>query len=237
MNLLLLTPEDFINKETLRISDRRSEHLRKILKVSPGQKITAGMINGSLGVATIMAIEQKSICLSFVAEREPPAPFCCTLILALPRPLMLKRILQSVTSLGVKDIHLIQTEAVEKSYWNSSDLSDTTIQQQLLLGLEQSIDTRIPSVTLHRHFKTFTSQVLPNLAKDAYALIAHPGEHMPCPANKHEPTVLAIGPEGGFTTKEIDIFTQHGFSKVQIGPRILRVETAVNVLLGKLLAN
>lgn len=237
MNLLLLKPDDFIGENLAEISGRRFQHLKKILKVVTGQTLSTGVLNGKIGTGTITEIRSHSICLSVQLESEPPAPVDCSLILALPRPLMLKRILQSITSLGIKEIHLIQTDAVEKSYWNSSDLDADTIEEQLLLGLEQGVDTLLPGVTFHRHFNTFCRDTLPRLAANRRCLLAHPGDYPACPANIDAPMILVIGPEGGFTEKEISAFIDHGFDKIQMGQRILRVETAVTALLGRLLPN
>lgn len=235
MNLLLLKADDFIGDNLAEISGRRFLHLKKILKVTPGQTLVAGLLNGHSGWASVREITNRSIIVSLQLTQTSPPSFNCILVLALPRPLMLKRILQAVSSLGLKEIHLIQTSAVEKSYWNSTDLDAHILEEQLLLGLEQAMDTRLPTLVLHRQFNVFARETLPLLSSDRQCLVAHPGDHPPCPADVHGPLTLAIGPEGGFTTKEIDTFRQQGFSAVQIGQRILRVETAVNVLLGRLL--
>jgi RsmE family RNA methyltransferase len=49
-----------------------------------------------------------------------------------------------------------------------------------------------------------------------------------------QPVTLAIGPEGGFIAEEIASFERIGFHAVSFGPRILRVETAVSALVGRL---
>jgi len=237
VNLLLLKPDDFFGENLAEISGRRFQHLKKILKVVTGQTLCVGALNGKIGVGTITKITSHSIHLSVYLESEPPSPAECSLIFALPRPLMLKRILQSVTSLGIKDIHLIQTDAVEKSYWSSSDLDTDTLAEQLLLGLEQGMDTLLPTLTLHRQFNTFCRDALPQIAANRCCLLAHPGDYPPCPANIDTPMTIAIGPEGGFTEKEVEAFSHNGFSKIQMGKRILRVETAVTALLGRLLPN
>jgi len=237
VNLLLLKPSDFIDKNLAEISGRRFQHLKKILKVAKGQTLCVGILNGKTGKGSVADITSDSIRLSIQLENDPPPPVKCSLILALPRPLMLKRILQSITSLGIKDIHLIQTDAVEKSYWSSSDLNPNILEEQLLLGLEQSMDTLLPTLTLHHQFKVFSLDTLPRLSDNKLCLMAHPGNHPPCPANISAPMTLAVGPEGGFSEREVEIFTKNGFSRVQMGKRILRVETAVTALLGRLLPN
>lgn len=235
MNLLLLSPEDFSDGTTVMIADRRFQHLKKILRLQVGQSLRVGLLDGPLGRGTLLALDKQHAVLTVQLDQPAPPPATGTVILGLPRPLMLKRILQAITSLGVKDIHFIHSDRVEKSYWHSSDLEESVIHQQLLLGLEQSMDTRLPRVTFHRHFRPFVQEHLSGITSGKQALLAHPGNYPPCPANLAGPFVLAMGPEGGFTDTEVAHFASREFHPIQIGQRILRVETAVSVLLGKLL--
>ena len=234
MNLLLLNKSDYIDDCTVEIFDRRHQHLKKIKKVQPGDKIPVGIINGDMGYGQILDIDKKSVRIHITEQFAAPNAVPFTVIVALPRPLMLKRILQSITAIGIKEIHFIDSEKVEKSYWDSSDLKEHVIYQQCLLGLEQAMDTFLPKVVFHRQFHLFVQDILPSLCQEKTALLGDIlGE--PCPANITKPTILAIGPESGFTEKEKQLFQQQGFTAVTLGPRTLRVETAVSALLGRLL--
>lgn len=235
MNLLLLHPDDFKKTDEVQLSDRRFEHLNKIVKPKIDQLLDVGLLNGKTGIGRIIEIDSQSITLAITLDKNPPAPAPVTLMLALPRPLMLKRILQTITAMGIKQVHLINSQRVEKSYWNSSDLADDVIHHQLILGLEQACDTALPEIYFHKHFKSFVTNELPDLIQGKQALLAHPGNYPACPANTQQRTVLAVGPEGGFIDTEIDLFISAGFQVIQIGERPLRVEAAVTALLGRLL--
>ena len=235
MNLLLLHPDDFSSATEVTISDRRFEHLKKIIKAEQGQTLAAGVLNGKCGTGKIIHIDKKSATLTVTLEQDPPAPTAITLLLALPRPLMLKRILQTVTAMGVKEIHLFNSQRVEKSYWNSSDLDETVLRHQLVLGLEQSGDTVLPNIYFHKHFKNFINNDLGGMTNNKQALLADIGTYPPCPSNLSSAAVLAIGPEGGFVDNEVQAFCAAGFQVVQLGARPLRVEAAVSALLGRLL--
>ena len=123
---------------------------------------------------------------------------------------------------------------VEKSYWNSPLLQPEALQEQLLLGLEQGKDTVLPRVELKRRFKPLVEDELPELARHATALVAHPEAETPCPRGVAGNIILAIGPEGGFTAHEIDKFVAAGFLPVGLGERVLRSEFAVAALLGRI---
>jgi len=147
---------------------------------------------------------------------------------------MLKRIIQTATTMGVKKIYFIHSWKVEKSFWHSPWLNDEKIEENCILGLEQAKDTVMPEIHLRKRFKPFVEDELPDIAKASKKILAHPGESRACPMDIQQQTTLIIGPEGGFTPYEVDKLKEADFEAVHLGERILRVETAVPVLLGRL---
>ena len=168
-------------------------------------------------------------------DREPPPALPATLIVALPRPLILRRVLHSATTLGVKRLVLLAARRVEKSFWNSKALRPDAIREQLILGLEQARDSTLPEVILAPHFRPFVERELPGLQRGTLGLVAHPGAATACPRGPlAQPLTLAIGPEGGFNDFEVGELAAAGLEPVHIGERILRVDAAVSALLGRL---
>jgi RsmE family RNA methyltransferase len=144
-------------------------------------------------------------------------------------------VLIAATSMGVKRIVLINPRRVDKSFWTSRAARDDAIRDQLILGLEQARDTRLPEVLKRPHFRSFVEDELPGLTKDGVSLVAHPGPALDLPRTGRRPVHLAVGPEGGFSEYEIEKFESTGFERVSLGDRILRVETAVPFLVASLL--
>ena len=235
MNLLLLFPEDFTAPGRVSLSDRRLQHLLAVKKVQLNEQFEVGLLNDKIGWAWVRYISDQRIELEVQLQNEPVAPLPVHLILALPRPKMLKRILQTVSAMGVKRLSLIHSAKVEKSYWQTPWLEPEKLNQHLILGLEQAKDTRLAEVRCYQRFKPFVEDVLPELAKGTRALVSHPGQGEFCSGDIQQPVTLAIGPEGGFIDYEIDKFINAGFSVCHLGERILRVENAIPVLLGRLL--
>jgi RsmE family RNA methyltransferase len=167
-------------------------------------------------------------------QEDPPPPIALTLVLALPRPKVLNRVIAGATSLGVKRIFLINAWRVEKSYWKSPRMSEENLLAQRILGLEQARDTMLPVVETRRLFRPFVEDELPSIACDSLAIVAHPTAVAECPRHVARPVTLAIGPEGGFIDQEIASLERIGFTPVALGPRILRVETAVASVIGRL---
>lgn len=234
MNLILLEPSDFIGPHQVRLTDRRWQHIQQVHQAKLGESLRVGLINGLMGLGTVTALDTTGVTLQIALSEPPPTALPLTLVLALPRPKMLKRTLQTIASMGVKRLILVNSYRVEKSFWQSPFVQAAAIREELLLGLEQARDTVLPEVILEKRFKPFVEDRLPALTADSLALVAHPGAYPACPRQLEQQVTLAIGPEGGWIPYEVELLTQAGFSPVQLGERILRVETAVPVLLARL---
>ena len=236
MNLILLDPNDLTDDGCVRITEpRRLAHLRDVHRSTPGDLLTVGVQGGEMGKALLIDLTSEYANFKLETLNEPPPPpLPVHLVLALPRPRMLARTLEHVTALGVKEITLLHTKRVEKSYWQSPELRADKIHQHLVLGLEQARDTLLPSVTLSKGFRPFLEQQLPGLLSHRRGLVAHPGMPNACPRGIHDPTVLLVGPEGGFIAWEVEQLLAAGCEGIHLGPRILRVETAVTALLSRL---
>jgi len=238
MNIILADAGE-VDVHRLKLTDHRARHIVKVLHAEVGDCLRVGLIDGPMGSGTISAIRKK---YPFVVEmeldlRDPPKPPpALDLILALPRPIMLKRILSQVTALGVGTIYLINANRVEKSFWEAGILQPEEYYSHLLQGLEQAVDTRVPDLQLHRQFKPFIEDFFPTAAgKYHQLLLAHPmgtkrlGEVID--SGSHNSRIaLAIGPEGGWVDYEVQKFQEQGFSCCTIGERILKVDTAVIAL-------
>lgn len=234
MNLLLLEDDDFVSPGRAILRGRRLQHLHDVQRVNPGDEIRVGHINGLLGRGRIDCLSSQAAEIQVCLDSPPPPGLPLTLIIALPRPKMIKRIVQTCATMGVKELIFINSYRVEKSYWQSPLLSEEKLREQLLLGLQQSVDTLLPKVQQRNRFKPFVEDELPQLCRKRRALVAHPRASATCPQPENAATVLLIGPEGGFIDYEIDKLEAAGCEAIQLGPRILRTETAVPVLLARL---
>lgn len=233
MNLILLQESDFVAPDRVCLRDRRLQHVREVHRAAPGDSLRVGFLGGPLGTGRVVSLDQSRLELQVTLDQQPPTPLDLRLLLALPRPKVLRRVLRSATELGIKRIYLFNSYRVEKSFWGSPLLQPQRLQQTLQLGLEQACDTILPQVYLRPRFKPFVEDELSAIAAGSRALVAHPGAGAADIA-RDTPLTLAIGPEGGFIPYELDKLRQLGFSLFSCGPRILRVETAVPALVNQL---
>ncbi len=236
MNLVLLFPTDFISPDRVCLSGRRYDHISTVLKAGPGDCVACGKINGSMGTGMIQDMDAERLVLQVNLDQPPPPCVPLTLVLALPRPKMLRRILQNVTTLGVKQVFLVNSWRVEKSFWQSPLLTDDKLEEYCRLGLEQAKDTVMPGVYKKRFFSRFVKNELLEISDATQCITAHPGTDPICPAGVNQPVTLAIGPEGGWIDLEVQTLADIGFVSCGLGPRILTVETAVTSLIARLFA-
>ena len=235
MNLLLLEEQDFIAPQQARLNGRRLQHMLEIQQVTIGESLRVGLVNGLMGEGKVVALDQQQAALQVTLTQPPPAKLHLTLLLAMPRPKMFRRILQHCATLGVAEIILLNSYRVEKSFWQTPFLQPEVIRENLLLGLEQARDTVLPTVRIEKRFKPFVEDRLPALVAGTTGLVAHPGDFPACPRALAGPVTLAIGPEGGWIPYEVDKLRAAGLQPIQLGERILRVETAVTALIARLL--
>ena len=246
MNLILLSPSDFVRDFSFAVlTGRRHQHVLEILKPKVNDVLVVGALNGRMGEGRVVKINDKALELEVVLSQDPPRKLDVVLCVALMRPIVLKRVLQTASAMGVPEIHLFHSRQVEKSFWQSTALASEAIREELILGLEQAKDTILPIVHIHKRFKPFVEDVLPGLLKRRQGIVADPsGEILEAPGTRHKtqgscvlcpvPSVLLIGPEGGFIPYEIEKFREAGCCVVGLGERILKVETAIVALLAKM---
>jgi len=234
MNLLLLEEADFIAADRVVLRDRRLTHMQEVHRSEVGDSLRVGRINGLMGSAELLRLEAGEAELRVTLDQTPPAKLPLTLVLALPRPKMLRRVFQTVATMGVSKVILVNSYRVEKSFWQTPFLEPKAIRENLILGLEQARDTVLPDIIIEKRFKPFVEDRLPAITEGTLGLVGHPGNYPECPRALSEPVTLAIGPEGGWIPYEIELLGKSGLQPVQLGERILRVETAVTALLARL---
>ncbi len=238
MNIIILTEKDQIKKNIFKISGDRLQHITNILKSEANDILEVGLLNGPLGKAEIIEIDKVHVKLKIVKligadNFEPQVDIIC----ALPRPQSLKKVLSTVATMGVKNLYLIRSEKVEKSYFHSRLLEKENYKKYLIEGLSQGKRTQLPSVTVHKRFKHFIENHFSAENNEQIKLLAHTTEDVylnKLKVEKNRHYVIAIGPEGGWNDFEIQFMIKNGFQEFKLSKNVLRVETAVTAALAQL---
>ncbi|MEY4297520.1 MAG: hypothetical protein RLZZ423_699 [Cyanobacteriota bacterium] len=235
MNIVLLRPEDWLDDALVLLSDHRAAHLREVLHAQPGDRVRVGLLGGACGEARVEALDPSGVRLRVALGEAPPARHRYDIVLALPRPKMLRRILRTVAEFGVCNLHLIHSARVEKSYWQSPLLRADKLESALLAGLERSRDTLPPRIQFHRRFRPFVEDVLPGLCGERPCWLADMGGSTALAEVPPLPAVVMIGPEGGFVPFELELAESVIAQRVHLGGRILSVDTALTAVLAQAL--
>lgn len=236
MNCLLVEAHE-IDRDTgrVRLDGRRRRHADEILRARVGDTLRVGVVGGAMGRGEVLHLERDLLELSVALDEEPPPKLPLTVVLAMPRPPVFRRLLSTVASLGVEHLFVAGTARTEKSFWQSHVLDPPAIRERLLLGLEQARDTVLPEVVIHRYFESLIDEVLPPAIEGRRAFVAHPGAARPCPHALGGPVAIFVGPEGGLLDYEVERLAGIGFEPVDLGARVLRVEPVIPMLVGRLL--
>jgi RsmE family RNA methyltransferase len=234
VNLLLLEPGELDEGGVARIGGRRAAHVRDVLRAAPGDRLAAGVVGGRMGTAEVLAAGDE-LRLAVALDRDPPPRAPIDLLLALPRPKILRKVLQAAAGMGLRRLVLLGSYRVEKSYWGSPLLAPGALAEQLRLGLEQARDTVPPEVLVHPLFKPFVEDTLDGTFAGAARLVADLAAPLPLSASSPAAprAVVAIGPEGGWTRYEADALAARGFAPFTLGERALRVDVAVPYAVGQ----
>lgn len=237
MNIVLVHPSELEDGRAT-IDGDRARHVREVLGGAVGARVRIGVVDGPLGTAEILAIDGDRISLACALDPIIPERPRIDLVLALPRPKVLARLFAPLAQLGVDRVILTGAWKVEKFYFDAHVLRPEEHGPKLLEGLAQAKDTRVPVVSVHRSFTFLLEAELDALVpSDALRLHAEPAAIQPLEARiaaaRPSRLVLAIGPEGGFTAREVAMLESHRFAGVGLGARVLRSDVATIALLAR----
>lgn len=235
MNLIILEPHELDASADVTLSDARAAHLLAVLKVTPGRAVRVGLLDGPQGNGTVTSTSDRAVTMRCVFERDIPARPRVDLLLALPRPKVMRRLWAQLAALGVGQVILTNAERVERHYFDAHVLDPAHYRPLLIEGLQQARDTQLPRVSIHRQFKILIEDHLDALFPDGFRVVADPSGSTPIDAavrtRRAQRLLVAIGPEGGWNDFERALLQAHGFDLVGMGPRTLRSDTACIALL------
>ena len=262
MNRILFEKEEVV-AGIATFGGARAEHVLNVLHGEVGQVLKTGQVDGLIGTSEILSIDQSNnpkITVRCSHGQESLRPWV-DLILAPPRPRVMKRLLPQLATLGVGRIILVGAKKVEKDFWGATLLKPENYRPLLIDGLMQSGTSILPTLETRRNFRKFVREELDALWPSARKIVAHPyGEdckidrltdcridgltdcrigagtaNHPIIQSSNRPILLAIGPEGGWTDEEVALLEEHGFARYSLGSRILRTDTATIALLAQLM--
>lgn len=236
MNLVLLQPEEVDADGRAVLLGRRLLHVRDVLGVEPGTRIRVGVVGGGRHLAEVQETRADRCLVRLDTPLAPLPEPLIDVLLALPRPKCLQRLLPQLAAVGIGHLYLVHAAKVTRDYWGAQIIKRNEFSDLFAQGLEQAGDVRVPTVTLSRRFKSFVRDQVASQYDDGCKLVAHPSDAEASrqfvsnlPSGKR--VLLAVGPEGGWTDDELAFLEALGFDRLGIGSRVLRTDTACIALL------
>ncbi len=237
-------------KELYRIESNTNEysHIMNILKLGVGDSVKIGCAEHYLGTGTIERIEKSRIDISadWRKEQQNTHQLPIDVLVGHPRPLVAKRVIKDLTTIGVQGIHFVFGALVEKSYKQSKLWTTDLASRCQHEGIMQSGYPGESKIFIHNSLKAFFSSVNyrdESEQRTMYGTIIN-GVESSRSVNKSlklsPPVLVCIGPERGWTNDEDSLINAMNPIEVSFGPRILRTETACTALtlfVGQSLAN
>ncbi len=209
------------------LADKGIKHIKDVLRLTVGNRVILFNGDGYDYQGEIVELHKRNAVIQLGARKkiERESHLHLHLLQPLCRSEKMDWCLQKATELGVQTITPYISSRVNLSLPSSKVEKKLAHWQSVIYSAcEQSGRAETPTISTAQDFAT----VLSSLPDDAIKIIASPTAEVRPLANKTTPRcICAVGPEGGFTDEEIKLAEQVGFVSQRLGPRVLRLETAV----------
>jgi 16S rRNA (uracil1498-N3)-methyltransferase len=205
-----------------------AHHLAVVCRLRAGDAVCLFNGDGHQYPARIEEVSRREVALQVLAVESPQRelPFRLHLAAPLPRGDRAQLLLEKLTELGVTSFTPLQTT---RSVVHPRETKLDKLQRHVIEASKQCGRNVLLEVRPMMAWPAFCRAAdLP-----ARRILAHPGGESNRDWSEKTPggdTVVAVGPEGGFTDEEVALAVDAGWRLLDLGPRILRVETAAMAL-------
>ncbi|MCH9843181.1 MAG: 16S rRNA (uracil(1498)-N(3))-methyltransferase [Gammaproteobacteria bacterium] len=210
------------------LDDFAARHIGKVLRLNPGKFVTIFNGEGGEFKSTITKINRNKITLlvgDHVKETNE-SPLKIHLGIGISRGDRMDTVIQKSTEVGVSEITPLFTERVGVKLENDKVKSRLLHWQKVCISAcEQSHRTKIPIINSPKKIEDW----IQNASAQKKVMLDPKGKTQISTLKNNNAIVdisLLIGPEGGFSAREVEIAKNSEFDQISLGPRILRTETA-----------
>jgi 16S rRNA (uracil1498-N3)-methyltransferase len=201
-----------------------AHHLIHVMRAAPGEEIILFDGHGAEFAAVIQNMRRSEVELLVLSRQEVDRelPIEITLGIALPKGDRQKWLIEKAVELGVACIVPLHTE---RAVAQPVDQAISRLRRSVIEASKQCGRNRLMRIDPSCDWSDF----LQKTAAAPCRLLAHPRLDKSAtvlPSKIPDRVILAIGPEGGFTEAEVSSAISSGWRPVDLGSRILRVETA-----------
>lgn len=232
---------DTWNDATAALHGDQAQHLSRVLRAQPGMEFDV-IAGGRAWLARIASIDRDSVHFALLQELETASALPVTLLLSIFKFDRMEWAIEKAVELGCSRIVPTIAERTEKHLAQAAGKRVERWRRLALEAAKQSRRSDLPEIAEPSRLAALLATSEPaggprqtpaEEATPLRILLSETEEDQPLlrmlqdSANMAEGITLAVGPEGGWTAAEIAVFTRAGWHSASLGPRILRVETAV----------
>ncbi len=223
-HFLFYVPPDEIRHERLQFSEDEANHIARVLRKQPGDlvQVTDGV--GNIMDVKLIVVDKKKVAGEVVATCMTPAiPERILAMGVIRQRERLEFAIEKAVELGVTKIVLVHSEHAGRM-----ELKPKRIEKTMIAAMKQSRRPWLPAWEERDSFY----DVLAEFREGREVVMAHPDVGGTCEWKADDsPMLLMVGPEGGFSQKELEQAVASGVKIVSLGQRRLRTETAACVML------
>lgn len=223
MNLFYTKPE-LIDKNQLTIEGQEAVHVSKVLRMAAGDTIRVTDGAGSLYTGTIREIRSKNIIVSISHKEaeEPPLPEVTIAMGIIKKRDRLEFAAEKATELGARRIIFFKGDHSEKTKVRADRLHAT-----VLSAMKQSFRFYLPDIQVLNSF----DELIESLGAGSLLVVADQQANCDIElADSYKKVICVIGPEGGMSKREKDLWQKINAKTVQLGGKRLRAETAAIIM-------
>lgn len=210
------------------LDKRSSHHLSTVLRARTGQIVQVFNGDGKNYPGEVILTGKKtSIRLSDAIDNPCESPLQLTLVQAIARGDKMDGIVRAATELGVSVIQPIYTKhSITKLDANRAMRKQEHWQSIAISACEQSGRSTLPLIAPIQALSEYLSACQTTTTATTRWILSPTAQPLSTTATSLSQATIIIGPESGFDSDEVRACEAIGFTALQLGPRVLRTETA-----------
>lgn len=221
-----------LSEDVITLSAEETNHAANVLRISPGTCLLLTDGKGVRATGVYDSVHNHRMVVPILSRSSVNKPVeTITFCIALPERDAFENILSAATALGISGIVPMNTDHCRKPWWKDWNKWQDRFRKKMIVTLKQSCGNFIPELST----PVSADQAIREF--NGCGLVADP-DGLPlkdCIAtHRPQPYTCFIGPPGGFSNRERDLFIQCGLPMVKIAENRLRTELAATVLIAQL---
>ncbi|MBR57139.1 MAG: hypothetical protein CMH54_03675 [Myxococcales bacterium] len=211
----------------VQLSEDRLHHIGRVLRLNESECFWLGDGKGSIRSVRVVSAYKGKVELTWNGAKQivPPPECPVHLVMALLQGRDLETAVVAAVEAGADQIHLVSTDRVNRPRFVDDDSTAKRLEKAVVEASSQAGRPIMPDV----HYAEELDVAMRAGSRRFYADLCDPNAATSETTELADSYVIAIGPEGGWSEREGQVFDTVGAEKLWLGPAVLRARTAAAV--------